>query len=521
MAQTPRFERESFFQAQAPDDSSARVASGLASALSQFSNVALSVGQVAGQMIKADKKKQADLDKIQVGMAATDIGESIRFAQGLYPDDIEAFNTFVTGSMKGTTSAMPENLRLPTMQKADAAYKSALTEVKLAWHENNLATGVIASTDIQTEATINAANAARSGNAQSLAEQKQLFNDALSPQLFTPEEIKTKTAAFDKEMGEQAVVGKAITIADTKGLAAAFDEIQAFEEKGVKGVHPDEVTRTANLARGVLDGRIASENKQNALNDKNTKKAQQQNYQALMIEATDSAISPLITTTTLGLAREALRKGNIDPKQFLQIKATLDAPTGIDNLLSIEDIKNNVFANNEKGIVNDEIGFQRSLGNLTADTASDLYKLNNTRSGLPQTPFELEAKQQRDSIKLNVAGTLDITGLDFVKAQRLSGAMNEYDQRILTAQEDGLTPSQISQDIIPRFLLNEREIASFAKPRFGNRDSVAGLQEAKFSAIEANASGSLSDAALAREIDLINKLLPLIKESNSKIGGDR
>jgi len=92
MAQTPRFERQTFFQAQAPDDSAARVASGLASALSQFSNVALSVGETAGRLIKADKKKQADLDKIQVGLAATDIGESIRFAQGLYGDDIDAFH---------------------------------------------------------------------------------------------------------------------------------------------------------------------------------------------------------------------------------------------------------------------------------------------------------------------------------------------------------------------------------------------------------------------------------------------
>jgi hypothetical protein len=256
------------------------------------------------------------------------------------------------------------------------------------------------------------------------------------------------------------------------------------------------------LARQILNTRTQAKIKKDKQDDIDTKKIQEANSEALLLRATGSdgeSNQEVITA-----ARESFATKQITFKQFDQIRKEIEVPDdGIDNQNTILSIKEDIFDGATKDDINHRIFMAREDGNIVGNTAADLYELNAKRTGL-DSPFGIEAKQARNFIKESIKDTSPFAKFDEQRAARYANAMREYEQRLLTAEEDGISPNDIADDVVKRYRLEPLKAEAFPRPMFGSRTDP---QAARLNTINALDKGDIDKETADRELMNIEMII--------------
>lgn len=528
----PRLQGVRTFQPVALDTGAAEVAQGLAQTLGAFrdvsaqafqAGVAIDREQGAIEGLKAARAGDAELKEGLSGLTpfGQAFNQSVKAAHAAEAkqqfaielqriaenngDDIAGFFNDAKAYQEGVIKEMPDDIGVDFAFTSDATLQKFGNELIDQVNERQTLESLAKNESYLETVFANGANFARLGDKESVTQLRGEYDKHLSSELYEPEEKRKRLEKFDAEVREQTIIGMALQTYEDEGADKAFNAIQVFEETPIQDVAPDEVKGIAERARGILNSKLQADERQSKQEMDAYKLTSNLLTEELLIEAVGAGEEITGPGLIMDKAQTLFQDRKITFDQFKKIQDEVNAPDGYDSVFIVEEINSAIYANASKPVVSEMISEARIAGTLTAEGANDLRKLNVTRSGLPQTPFELQRKQAYDFLKLSLTGSTDITGLDTEKGQRVANALQEYNERILNAEEAGENPIDIAKDIVPRYLAEDVQIDSLPRTRFGDRDKDT-IQQLKVKLFDASENGLISQDTYEREARLIEQL---------------
>jgi hypothetical protein len=493
------FQRSTFFQPSPLDDSAARSAQGLAQAFGTVTNVAGALGQEASRMRIAS-------ENAHVAAAASDIEVQIDFAKKMFPDDVEKFTNHINTTSMGTIKAMPEKLRGRALGAIDKTFQTTLNDIVVGENEKQMDELIVANGENLQVISTQGRNLARDLNEVGYQEQRQLLINSMDNDLYDDAERSERLSTFDKGIRKEIVIGNALKIADDpeQGILESFETLQTIEEDGVDGFDPDELSVAVGEAREILNTRVSLINKQDNAAVTNTNAWQKVNAEKLLLRATGSEGEA--NDIVLMDAREAFANREITFKQFDAIRTEIGFDDdGIDNQGTITDIKKDILMGGTENEINFLIHKARAEGDITSETQSELYQLNFTRKGLQDSPLVIQSKQ---SLKYLETSLSHLKGSEFGGRNPdslllFASAVAEYQERLLTADEDETTPRIIADDIIKRFSTDQLSSESLPNPVYGSKSDIVQAETLLFDAYQ---RGDIKDSVFQRESALLEHL---------------
>lgn len=482
---TPKFERQTFFQAGPADNSAAQLAQGLASAFKTFGNVSLEIGKEDARLDAETKKRITAIDDAASASLSVDLEVATDEAKKLFPDDLDAFKDHINTVAKAKTKHAPPHIKAAAIEANKKFFGKALNDVVVGENKRIVNELKVETGNTVKSAGVQGANAARELNPDGVQKNRNVLSLSMNNELYTDKERVVALEKYDVQVRQEQMIGNAFKVADEEGYLKAYSTLQSIEQKGIKGIHPDEITVAVKQARSQLDTKRKVEENQEEASDTATEKIQGVNAEALLVSATEVHNQPDKQAQVLQNATEKLKEGEITHVQFRKVRDEINAPTGHDNILVEEGIWSDIYGDTSPADIEADIAEGRRTGQLTPQKAIALRKENqfkknrlSSESG-GQSPFDLSVKNAYTVMKVKMTGSSLVEGITGVKKQRIGDALAEFNERMLTAEEEGLRPIDIANDIASRYSTETATLKSFPTLRLeGDRSSLEGLQKA-------------------------------------------